>query len=459
MSVKSIKTNEDKKVELEIAVSAEDFNKAVDAAFQKNGKKINVPGFRKGKAPRKMIEKMYGEGMFFEEAVNNTYPAAYQAAVQEAGIEPVDRADIEVMEVSKENGYTFKATVTVKPEVTLEGYKGIEVEKKVSVVTAEEVDAEIGRQREQSARVIAVEGRAAANGDTAVIDFEGFVDGVAFEGGKGTDYSLELGSNSFIPGFEDQIVGHNAGETFEVNVTFPEEYHAEELKGKAAMFKVTVKELKMKELPELDDEFAKDVSEFDTLEELKADISKKLQEKKDEQSDTDVENKLMEAVANKMVVEIPECMFESRVDEMLRDFEYRLQSQGMDLKNYLQYTGMELDAFRKTFRPQAEAQVKTRLALEKIVELEKIEPTSDEVEAEFLNIAQQYKMEVEKVKGIVPASDIKSGLAMNKALDTVRENAKISETTDGEPKRKKTTRTKKAAAKTESAEEKAEDAE
>ena len=459
MSVKSVKTNEDKKVELEIAVSAEDFNKAVDAAFQKNGKKINVPGFRKGKAPRKMIEKMYGEGMFFEEAVNNTYPAAYQAAVQEAGIEPVDRADIEVMEVSKENGYTFKATVTVKPEVTLEGYKGIEVEKKVSVVTAEEVDAEIGRQREQSARVIAVEGRAAANGDTAVIDFEGFVDGVAFEGGKGTDYSLELGSNSFIPGFEDQIVGHNAGETFEVNVTFPEEYHAEELKGKAAMFKVTVKELKMKELPELDDEFAKDVSEFDTLEELKADISKKLQEKKDEQSDTDVENKLMEAVANKMVVEIPECMFESRVDEMLRDFEYRLQSQGMDLKNYLQYTGMELDAFRKTFRPQAEAQVKTRLALEKIVELEKIEPTSDEVEAEFLNIAQQYKMEVEKVKGIVPTSDIKSGLAMNKALDIVRENAKISETTDGEPKRKKTTRTKKAAAKTESAEEKAEDAE
>lgn len=459
MSVKSVKTNEDKKVELEIAVSAEDFNKAVDAAFQKNGKKINVPGFRKGKAPRKMIEKMYGEGMFFEEAVNNTYPAAYQAAVQETGIEPVDRADIEVMEVSKENGYTFKATVTVKPEVTLEGYKGIEVEKKVSVVTAEEVDAEIGRQREQSARVIAVEGRAAANGDTAVIDFEGFVDGVAFEGGKGTDYSLELGSNSFIPGFEDQIVGHNAGETFEVNVTFPEEYHAEELKGKAAMFKVTVKELKMKELPELDDEFAKDVSEFDTLEELKADISKKLQEKKDEQSDTDVENKLMEAVANKMVVEIPECMFESRVDEMLRDFEYRLQSQGMDLKNYLQYTGMELDAFRKTFRPQAEAQVKTRLALEKIVELEKIEPTSDEVEAEFLNIAQQYKMEVEKVKGIVPTSDIKSGLAMNKALDIVRENAKISETTDGEPKRKKTTRTKKAAAKTESVEEKAEDAE
>ncbi len=460
MSVKSVKTNEDKKVELEIAVSAEDFNKAVDAAFKKNGKKINVPGFRKGKAPRKMVEKMYGEGTFFEEAVNNTYPAAYQAAVKEANIDPVDRADIEIMEVSKESGYTFKATVTVKPEVTLEGYKGVEVEKKVSVVTDEEVDAEISRQREQNARVIAVEGRAAADGDTAVIDFEGFVDDVAFEGGKGTDYSLVLGSNSFIPGFEDQVAGHNVGESFEVNVTFPEDYHAEELKGKAAMFKVTMKELKMKELPELDDEFAKDVSEFDTLEELKADISKKLQEKKDEQSDTDVENKLMEAVADKMVVDIPDCMFESRVDEMLRDFEYRLQSQGMDLKNYLQYTGMELDAFRKTFRPQAEAQVKTRLALEKIVELEQIEPTSDEVEAEYLNIAQQYKMEVEKVKGVVPTSDIKIGLAMNKALDLVRENAKISEANDAEPepKRKKTTRTKKAAAKTATAEEAVEEA-
>lgn len=451
MSVKSVKTNEDKRVELEIAVSAEDFNKAVDAAFKKNSKRINVPGFRKGKAPRKMIETMYGEGIFFEEAVNNTYPAAYQAAVEEAKIEPVDRADIEVMEVNKENGYTFKATVTVKPEVTLKDYKGIEVEKKAYTVEDKDIDDQINRLQEQTARLVTVEDRAAAEGDTAVIDFEGFVDGTAFEGGKGTDYPLVLGSKSFIPGFEEQVVGHKAGESFDVNVSFPEEYHAEELKGKAATFKVTVKELKMKELAKLDDEFAKDVSEFDTLDELKDDIEKKLQERKDEQSDTEVENKLMEEVCNKMKADIPDCMYESRINEMIRDFEYRLQSQGMDLQHYLQYTGMEMEAFRKTFRAQAEAQVQTRLALEKIVELEKIEPTAEEVEAEFLNIAQQYKMEVEKVKKIVPNSDIKAGLAMNKALDIVRENAKIKEAKDSDSKSKKTAR-KKAAPKTEKAE-------
>lgn len=449
MSVKSVKTNDDKRVELEIAVSAEDFNKAVDAAFKKNSKKINVPGFRKGKAPRKMIEKMYGEGIFFEEAVNNTYPAAYQAAVVESKIEPVDRADIEVMEVSKENGYTFKATVTVKPEVKLDSYKGIEVEKKLYSVSDKDVEEQLTRMQEQTARLITVEDRAAKDGDTAVIDFEGFVDDVAFEGGKGTDYSLALGSKSFIPGFEDQVVGHKTGESFDVNVSFPEEYHAEELKGKEAVFKVTIKELKVKELAKLDDEFAKDVSEFDTLDELKKDIEKKLQEKRDEQSDTEVENKLMEEVAGKMEADIPECMYESRINEMIRDFEYRLQSQGMDLTHYLQYTGMELESFRKTFRAQAEAQVKTRLALEKIVELEKIEPTSEEVEAEFLNISQQYKMEVEKVKTIVPTSDIKIGLAMNKALDIVRENAKIKEVKEGAAKRKKTTTRKKATTKTE----------
>lgn len=451
MSVKSVKTNDDKRVELEIAVSAEDFNKAVDAAFKKNSKKINVPGFRKGKAPRKMIEKMYGEGIFFEDAVNNTYPAAYQAAVKESKIEPVDRADIEVLEVSKENGYTFKATVAVKPEVKLDSYKGIEVEKKLYKVAASDVEDQLKRMQEQTARLITIEDRAAKEGDTAVIDFEGFVDGVAFEGGKGTDHSLVLGSNSFIPGFEEQVVGHKTGESFEVNVSFPEEYHAEELKGKAAMFKVTIKELKMKELATIDDEFAKDVSEFDTLDELKKDIEKKLQDKKDEQSDTEVENKLMEEIAGKMEADIPECMYESRTNEMVRDFEYRLQSQGMDLTHYLQYTGMELDAFRKTFRPQAEAQVKTRLALEKIVEMEKIEPTAEEVEAEFLNISQQYKMEVEKVKTIVPTSDINVGLAMNKALDIIRENAKIKEVKETAAKRKKPATRKKAASKTETA--------
>ena len=305
MTVNSVKTNEDKRVELEIAVSAEDFGKALDEAFKKNSKKMQVPGFRRGHAPRKMIEKMYGEGIFFEDAINATYPAAYEAAVEEKGIEriffedainatypaayeaaveekgiePVDRADIEVMEATKESGYTFKATVTVKPEVALDGYKGLEVEKKLYEVSDEEIGKEIDRMREQNARVIAVEGRAAANGDIATIDFEGFVDGAAFEGGKGTDYPLELGSNSFIPGFEDQVAGHNAGEEFEVNVSFPENYHAEEFKGKPAVFKCTLKELKTKELPALDDEFAKDVSEFDTLDELKGDLRAKAQER------------------------------------------------------------------------------------------------------------------------------------------------------------------------------------
>ncbi|MEM1483367.1 trigger factor [Oscillospiraceae bacterium PP1C4] len=436
MVVTSMKVNEDKKVELEISVGAEEFGKAVDAAFKKNAAKMQIPGFRRGKAPRKMIEKMYGEGVFYEEAVNNTFPAAYQAAVEEKDIEPVDRADIEVMEVSKE-GYSFKATVTVKPEVSLEGYKGLEVEKKLHTVTDEEIDAELNRQREQNARVIAVEGRAAQNGDTATIDFEGFVDGTPFEGGKGENYPLVLGSNSFIPGFEEQVAGHNAGDEFDVTVTFPEDYHAEELKGKATVFKCKIHELKTKELPELDDEFAKDVSEFDTLDELRADIGKKAQARKDEQSDTDVENQLMDAIAAKMVAEIPECMYDSRVDEMVRDFEYRLQSQGMNLQTYLQYTGMELDSFRKTFRAQAEAQVKTRLALEKIVAIEKIEATQEDLDKEYEKLAKSYGMELDKVKSIVPVKDVSIGLAMNKALDLVRDSAVVKEVQENDSKEDK----------------------
>ncbi|MGI5967352.1 MULTISPECIES: trigger factor [Anaerotruncus] len=430
MTVNSVKTNEDKRVELEIAVSAEDFGKALDEAFKKNSKKMQVPGFRRGHAPRKMIEKMYGEGIFFEDAINATYPAAYEAAVEEKGIEPVDRADIEVMEATKESGYTFKATVTVKPEVALDGYKGLEVEKKLYEVSDEEIGKEIDRMREQNARVIAVEGRAAANGDIATIDFEGFVDGAAFEGGKGTDYPLELGSNSFIPGFEDQVAGHNAGEEFEVNVSFPENYHAEELKGKPAVFKCTLKELKTKELPALDDEFAKDVSEFDTLDELKGDLRAKAQERKDEQSKAEVENKLMEAVVAKMQADIPQCMYDHRVDEMIRDFDYRLQSQGMNLQTYLQYTGMELASFRKTFAEQAEAQVKTRLALEKIVAIEGIEPTAEEYDAQIEKIAKNYNMKADEVKQYIPEKEIKLELALNKAIDLVRDAAVIKEVKD-----------------------------
>ena len=449
MSVVSMKTNDDKRVELEICVGAEEFGKALDASFKKNSRRMQIPGFRRGKAPRKMIEKMYGEGVFFEDAVNATYPAAYEAAIEEKGIEPVDRADIEVKDVSKD-GYTFVATVTVKPEVTLEGYKGIEVEKKVYAVSDADVDAELNRELQKNARIIPVEDRAAQNDDTATIDFEGFVDGVAFDGGKGTDYPLVLGSNTFIPGFEDQVVGHNIGDEFDVNVKFPEDYHAEELKGKDATFKCKLKALKMKELPALDDEFAKDVSEFDTLEELKADIRKKAQERKDDQSQTEVEDKLMEEVANKMVADIPECTYENRINYLIREFEYRLRSQGLNLADYLKYTGSNMEAFRATYRPQAEAQVKTRLALEKIVELENIVATQEELDEEFAKIAKNYGMDVEKVKGMLPEKEIASGIAMNKALDLVRDTAVVKEVAEtaeepaAEEGKKKTTRKPRA---------------
>lgn len=453
MAVTEMKTNEDKKVELTITVDAETFGKAVDEVFKKNVKRMTVPGFRRGKAPRKMIEKMYGEGVFYEEAVNNTYPAAYDAAVEEKGIEPVDRADIEVLGVGKD-GYTFKATVTVKPEVSIDGYKGIEIEKKVVEATDGEVDAELSRMQEQGGRVIAVEGRAAQNGDTAVIDFEGFVDDQAFEGGKGEKYPLELGSNSFIPGFEGQIVGHNVGESFDVNVSFPENYHAEELKGKPAVFKCTLHELKMKELPLLDDEFAKDVSEFDTLDELKADLKKKAQERHDSQTETEMENKLMDAVCEKLVADIPQCMYDSRIDEMVRDFEYRLQSQGLNLPTYLNYAGTDMEGFRKGFAPQAESQVKTRLALEKIVELEKIEPTAEEIAAEYDKLAKNYNMEADKLKGILPEKEIAQNLSMGKALDLVRDSAvvkEIKEETAKEEKPKKASQPRARKAKAEQA--------
>ena len=448
MSVTSMKTNDDKRVELEIKVDAETFEKAVDAAFKRNSKRMNVPGFRRGKAPRKMIERLYGEGVFYEEAVNNTYPAAYEDAVKEKGIEPVDRADIEVMQVGKD-GYSFKATVTVKPEVSIEGYKGIEVEKKVAQATDAEVDAELSRMQAQNGRVIAVEGRAAQDGDTAVIDFEGFVDGKAFEGGKGEKYPLELGSNSFIEGFEGQVVGHNVGDEFEVNVTFPENYHAEELKGKPAVLKCKLHELKTKDLPALDDEFAKDVSEFDTLDELKADLKKKAQERHDSRSETETENKLMEAVCAKMTVDIPQCMYERRIDEMVREFEYRLQSQGLNLQTYLQYAGMELESFRKTYAAQAEAQVKTRLALEKIAELEKLAATEEEINGELLKIAGNYNMDVERVRKIVSPEDVAHNLAMGKALDLVRDSAVITEVKEEaapaeKPKKASKPRAKKA---------------
>ncbi len=413
-------------VVLEISVGAEEFEAACAEAYRKNVGKINIPGFRPGKAPRSIIERMYGKEVFFEDAVNSLYPKAYSEAVDEAKIEPVDRAEIEVLSVD-EKGFTFKATVTVKPEVEVSDYKGIKATKTVKKVTDEDINAEIDMLRNRNGRIINVEDRAAQSGDNTIIDYEGFVDGVAFEGGKGEKQPLTLGSNQFIPGFEDQVVGHNMGDEFDVNVTFPEEYHAPELAGKPAVFKCKLHEIKVRELPEVDDEFVKDVTEFDSVDELKKDIIAKLEDRFEKSATNDVENQLIDAVIANMKAEIPECMFEHSVDEMVQDFAGRIEAQGMNLDLYLQYTGMEMESFRKTFREQAEKQTKIRLALEKIIEIEAIKATDDEIDAEYKKLAEAYNIEAEKIKGFVPAEEIQKEVAMQKAIDFVRDNAVVTE--------------------------------
>ena len=423
MSLVSKNNVETNKFELEIQVPAEDFEKACERVYKRKVKRIEVPGFRKGHAPRKTIEKLYGEGIFFEDAVNDVYPGALQSAVEEAELEIVCRPEVEVTEVSKEKGVTFKAICTVKPEVTVKDYKGIKASKNVEEVTDVDVTAEIDRRRERNARTVDVEGRAVENGDIVTIDFEGFLDGVPFDGGKGENFNLTIGSGQFIPGFEEQIIGHNIGDEFDVNVTFPEDYHAEELKGKPTTFKVKLHSISTKELPEADDEFAKDVSEFDTLDELKADIRKHLEEANEKKAADAFENKLIDTVIENMEGEIPQEMYEVRIDEMIRDFEYRLQSQGLNLDMYLQYSGLDRDSFRKTFEAQAQRQVKVRLALEKIVELEGIQPTDEEIEAEYARLADAYKMDVEKLKPAIPAEDVKKDVAVNKAIDLIRDSA------------------------------------
>ncbi len=453
MSLVSNKKTDNNLVELEIKVDAEAFEAALQRAYKKNVGKIQVPGFRKGKAPRKIIEKMYGKECFYEDAVNDIYPIEYAAAVKEAGIDPVDHPDVEVVSLD-ENGLVFKAKVVVKPEVEVTNYKGIEVKKTIAAVTEEEINSEIDRLRDRNGRLVNVDDRAAANGDNTLIDFEGFVDGVAFEGGKGENYPLTLGSNQFIPGFEDQIVGHKVGEEFDVNVPFPAEYHVPELAGKDSVFKVKLNEIRVRELPEADDEFAKDVSEFDTLDELKADIKAKLTETKEKAANTDVENKLIDTVIDNMKADIPAVMFDHAVDNMVHDFEHRLASQGMTLELYLQYTGFDMDSFKKQFEDQAQKQVKIRLALEKIVELENIAPTEEELNAEFENMAKTYSMDIEKVKELVPVEELSADIAVQKAIDLVKESAVIkttrsrakkatTEASEDAPTTKKTTSTAK----------------
>ncbi|MBR3593521.1 MAG: trigger factor [Clostridia bacterium] len=445
MSLKTAKKIDNSRYELEILIDGATFCDAINKVYKKEGKNISIPGFRKGKAPLYLVEKMYGESVFFEDALNLLYSDALEAAAEEAGVEIVDdKMDFDLVSISKADGVDFKVTLTVVPEATLGDYKGLKAERVTPVVTDDEVDAEINQMANRNARMVSVEDRAAALEDIAVIDFEGFVDDVAFEGGKGESYSLTLGSGQFIPGFEEQIVGHNVGEEFDVNVTFPEDYQAEELKGKAAVFKVKLHEIKHRELPVIDDEFAKDVSEFDTLAELKEDIKKHQLEHKAHHADEDVENALIDQIVEGMKVEIPDAMIEARCNQSLQDFAYRLQMQGLNLETYLQYMGTNADDFKASFRPQAEKQVKMRLALETIVKLEKLEVSDEDVAAEITKMAEAYGVSEEQVKSAVPVKEIKKDLAVTKALELVKSSAVVTEV---EKKTEKKPAAKKPAAK------------
>lgn len=439
MSLKGTKKLEKNRYELEIVIGEEEFAKAVNKAYRENINKMNVPGFRKGKAPKAMIDKMYGESVFYEDALNILYPDAVGGAIEESGLEYVDdKMDFDMVSIGKEGAH-FKVVITVAPEVKLGKYKGIEVEKKSVSVTAKEVQEEIDRLADRNSRMISVEDRAAVVGDTTVIDFEGSVDGVAFDGGKAEAFSLQLGSGQFIPGFEEQIVGHNTGDEFDVEVTFPEEYQADNLAGKPAVFKVKLNEIKVKELPDIDDEFAKDVSEFDTLDELKKDLKAKALERKKKTADEEVETAILNKIVDSIKADIPEAMIINRVNQMVQDFAYRLQMQGMDIDNYMKFTGSNKEEFTATFRPQAEKQVKMRLALEQVVKDENIVATEEEIIAQIEKMAKDYNVTVEQVKQSVPDNEIAKDLAVNKAIDFIKSNAIITDAKANKAAAKKST--------------------
>lgn len=425
MSLKATNNVETNKYELEIEISAEDFEAAIEKAYLKARKNIAMPGFRKGKAPRKLIEKEYGEQVFFEDAVNLLYAPVVNGAVEESGLELVTRPEVEVTEISKENGVKLKATCITKPEVEVKDYKGIEVEKVVNPVTDEDINKQLDALREKNVTVETVDDRAAENGDDVVIDFEGFKDDVAFEGGKAEDFTLSLGSGQFIPGFEDQIVGHNAGEDFDINVTFPDEYQVKELAGAPAVFKIKLKSISKKVMPELDDDMVKDSTEFDTVDEYKADVKKKLEEANEKHADSEVEAKIFDKVIENMTAEIPRVMFDNRVNEMISELEQRLAPQGISLDLYMQYTGQTIDTVKKAYAEQAEKQVKLRLALEKIAKLENIEVTEDELKAEFDKLAEAYKLDVDQIKQFIHDDDLKKDIAVGKAVDLIKDAAVI----------------------------------
>ncbi len=413
-------------VKLTIEAAAEEFDAAIQKAYLKNKGKMNVQGFRKGKAPRAIIEKLYGPSVFYEDAANIVIPDAYEKAAEESGLDIVSRPEIDVVQIEKGKPFIFTAEVAVKPEVTLGDYKGIEVEKTAIEVTEEEITAEIDKVRDQNSRVITVEDRPVADKDMTVIDFEGFVDGVPFEGGKAEDYSLTIGSHSFIDTFEDQLIGKSIGEETEVNVTFPAEYHAAELAGKPALFKVKVKEIKAKELPELDDEFAQDVSEFDTLDEYKADIKATILERKEKEAKTAKEDKVVEKIIENASMEIPDAMVETQVRQMADDFAQRIQSQGLTIEQYFQFTGMNSKQLFDQMRPQAIKRIQSRLVLEGIVKAENITVSDEDVEKEFEKMAETYKMELDKLKELIGEKEkeqIIMDMAVQKAVDLVVEAA------------------------------------
>lgn len=442
--------------ELNISVDAETFAKALDVAFKKNAKKLNVPGFRKGKAPKGIIQRMYGEDVFYDEALNEVYPDEMENAQKEAGIEVVDFQDIEFdLKSIGKDGVEFTVKVTVKPEAEVKDYKGIKVEKTQIAVTAEDIDADIEQMRMRVSTMETVTDRAAQMDDIVTFDFDGYVDGEQFEGGKADSYSLKLGSNQFIPGFEEQIVGKNVEEDFDVNVTFPEDYHAENLKGKEAVFKCKIHEIKNRVLPELDDEFAKDVSEFDSLDELKADVEKKLTEQREKQAQNEVENKILDVLIENTDVTIPQAMIETKIDDNIRDFSYSMQMQGLSVDQYMQYANLTPETLRENYKEQSEKQVKLRLALEKIAAVEGLEPTDEDVENQFKEYAEMYSMDVDKVKAAIPVEELKKDLRVKKASEFVIENADVTVVAQAKPVKKtaakkttaKKTTTKKSTAK------------
>ncbi|MBO5779317.1 MAG: trigger factor [Clostridia bacterium] len=426
MSLKSVTSTETNVSVLEITIDGATFSAAVTNAYNKQKGSISIPGFRKGKAPRSIVEKMYGTGFFYNDALSEVIPAAYEAALAESGLNVVSAPEYDVVSVD-ENGVVFTAKVYTKPEVSIEGYKGIQVNRTVAPISDEAVDSEIAKIQDRNARTEEVTDRPAQLGDTVNIDYEGFKDGVAFAGGKADGHNLELGSGAFIPGFEDQIVGHSVGESFDIELSFPADYHAEELAGAAVTFKINLNGISAKILPELDDDFAKDVSEFDTLDEYKADVRAKLEADAAKRADNEVESQIIESLVGLLVAEIPEPMIVAETENFVRDYDNRLRMQGLKLDDYLKYTGMSLDDIRAQMRPRAESQVKVRLALEKIAQLENVTVSDEEVEAELNNLATAYNMELDRVKALVDTADVKADLAIQKAVQIVKDNAVVTD--------------------------------